>query len=115
MKDSAHIEMTVESTAEVKIVRPQGEIDLSRSPSLRQQLTEIQSSSPKRLIIDLTDVPYMDSSGVATLVESMQQARRTGSTLVLCGLQDKVRSIFEIARLETVFTIVGDCDEAKAV
>jgi len=56
-------------------------------------------------------VPYMDSSGVATLVEAMQTARRTGGRLILCSMQAKVRSIFEIARLDTVFTIVASADE----
>jgi anti-sigma B factor antagonist len=54
----------------------------------------------------------MDSSGVATLVEAMQVARKQGGRLVLCGLQEKVRSIFEIARLDMVFTIVGSRNEA---
>jgi anti-sigma B factor antagonist len=54
----------------------------------------------------------MDSSGVATLVEAMQVARRCDSRLVLCGLQEKVRSIFEIARLDMVFSITPGVDEA---
>ena len=56
-----------------------------------------------------------DSSGVATLVEAMQQTRRRGVKLVLCNMQEKVRSIFEIARLDTVFTIVDNTDQAMAV
>lgn len=114
MKDSEHVEVNVEKLDDATIVRPIGEIDLGRSPSLRQQLADIMSNHSGRLVIDLSEVPYMDSSGVATLVEAMQQSRRSGSKLVLCGLRDKVRSIFEIARLDTVFTIVNDCEEAKS-
>jgi len=94
------------------IVQPQGEIDLGRSPAFRSHLADAVRSNPDRLIVDLADVPYMDSSGVATLVEAMQTARDTNAKLVLCGLQDKVRSIFEIARLDMVFTIVNSCDDA---
>ena len=54
----------------------------------------------------------MDSSGVATLVEAMQVARRGGGKLILCALQEKVRSVFEIARLDMVFTIVASTEEA---
>lgn len=90
------------------VVIPSGEIDLTSSPVLRVELKRIQAERPNRMVIDLTDVPYMDSAGVATLVEAMQFARKSSTRLVLCGLQDKVRSIFEISRLDTVFTIVGD-------
>lgn len=94
------------------IVLPSGEIDLNASPILRQELKRILTSRPQKLIVNLAGVAYMDSSGVATLVEAMQIARKNSTRLVLCGMQDKVRSIFEIARLETVFTIVADVDAA---
>ena len=54
----------------------------------------------------------MDSSGVATLVEAMQLSRKQNASLVLFSMQDKVRSIFEIARLDRVFTIVPLEDDA---
>ncbi len=83
MADPADIEVQCELHDDAMILRPQGEIDLSRSPALRHHLSEAQRDKPGRLIIDLHDVPYMDSSGVATLVEAMQTARRQGSQLVL--------------------------------
>ena len=101
----------MQTVGDAIIIAPVGEIDLSCAPALRKQITAAQSQRPQRLIIDLGEVPYMDSSGVATLVEAMQNARRSGSKLVLCCLQAKVRSIFEIARLDTVFTIVASTDE----
>lgn len=91
-----------------------GDIDLSRSPELRAGLLELVKSRPARLIIDLAAVPYMDSSGVATLVEALQQQRRHQGRLLLSGLQPKVRSIFEIARLNMVFTIVDTAATAKS-
>lgn len=91
-----------------------GEIDLSGSPVLRHELAAVQKAKPRRVIVNLTHVEYMDSSGVATLVEALQVARGNGSRLVLCGMNERVRSIFEIARLDTVFKIVGDVDSAKS-
>ena len=85
-----------------------GDIDLSRSPELRQSLINMTARGHKRIVVDLAAVPYMDSSGVATLVEALQAQRKAGGKMVLCGLQEKVRSIFEIARLDMVFTIVDD-------
>lgn len=89
-----------------------GEIDFSRSPELRSELLAVLGGKPGRLVLDLSGVPYMDSSGVATLVEALQVQRKAKSKLVLCGLQPKVRGIFEIARLNMVFIIVDDAESA---
>lgn len=94
------------------VLSPDGDIDLSRSPSLRTSLKQVQAGKPGRLVVDLEHVDYMDSSGIATLVEALQHARRTGTQMVLCGMKERVRSIFEIARLDTVFTIVETREQA---
>lgn len=90
-----------------------GEIDLSRSPELRVALLDAVKSKPSRLVLDMAGVTYMDSSGVATLVEALQKVNAHGGKLVLCGLQVKVKSIFQIAKLDTIFTIVDDIETAK--
>ena len=94
------------------VVKVTGEIDLIRSPQLRQELMAILDDGVVRLVVDLGDVPFMDSSGVATLVEALQVQRRQGNKLILCALQDKVKSIFEISRLDMVFTITEDATAA---
>jgi anti-sigma B factor antagonist len=90
-----------------------GEIDFSRSPELRTELLTLLNSKPRKLVLDLAGVPYMDSSGVATLVEALTVQRKAGNKLVLCNLQPKVRGIFEIARLNMVFQIVDNLEAAK--
>lgn len=107
--------MRQEQSGSVSIVSVEGEVDLSSSRELQSRLREVISEGPSRLIVDLSGVPYMDSSGVATLVEAMQTSRKKGTRLVLCGMGDKVQSIFEIARLDKVFTIVGDRAAAQGV
>ena len=91
-----------------------GEVDIVRSPSLQSSLQDAIGKAPGKgsVIVDLSGVSYMDSSGVATLVRGLQLSRKKGVGLVLCSLQDRVRSIFEIARLDTVFPIAGTFDEA---
>ncbi len=115
MSKAEELDIQTENIADGVILRPTGEIDLSCAAMLRARLSKVQESKPLRFIIDLAAVPYMDSSGVATLVEAMQIARRNGSKLVLSGLQVKVRSIFEIARLDMIFTIVDSVEEAADV
>ena len=94
------------------VVKVEGEIDLIRSPQLRNELIELLDDNLERMVIDLSQVPFMDSSGVATLVEALQVQRRNNRKLILCGLQKKVQSIFEISRLDMVFTITQDTDSA---
>lgn len=106
------LKVQTETRGAAVVVRPQGEIDLTASPLLRQALKQVQTAKPKVLVVDLGGVPYMDSSGVATLVEAMQIARKNGTRMSLASLQDKVRSIFEIARLDTVFTIHPSAEAA---
>ena len=115
MVDDPGIKVTSESKDGATIIAPEGDVDLSRSPVLRTSLRQAQTSRPKRLVVDLGQVDYMDSSGVATLVEALQIARRNNTRMVLCGMRDRVRSIFEIARLDTVFTIANSRDEALSV
>ena len=94
------------------VIVPHGDVDLGNSKDLQHHLREALNRKPNRLVVDLHEVPYMDSSGVATLVEAMQVSRRNGTSLVLCGMTARVRSIFEIARLDKVFRIVDSRDEA---
>lgn len=94
------------------VVAPSGDVDLSTSRELQGQIKSALQGKPQRLVVDLLGVGYMDSSGVATLVEAMQIARRQSTDLVLCNMQDKVRSIFEIARLDRVFKIASSVDAA---
>jgi anti-anti-sigma factor len=105
----------IEREPHAVIVRPQGDVDMSRSPQLRQALRDAMASRPRGLIVDLGEVGYMDSSGLATLVEAMRTAKRAGTRMVLCAMNDKVRAIFEIARLDQFFTITAGLDEARAV
>lgn len=95
------------------IIAPSGDVDLNVSREFQTHIKKAMESRPQKLIVDLAGVPYMDSSGVATLVEAMQIARKASTRLILCRLQDKVRSIFEIARLDRVFTIMVSVEAAS--
>lgn len=94
------------------VVRPEGDVDMSRSPDLRQALRSALDQRPSLCVVDLSDVTYMDSSGLATLVEAMRTAKSAKSDLVLAAMTPKVKAIFEMARLDQFFTIVESVDEA---
>lgn len=112
--DSTSIDVHIDTRDTAVILRPVGDIELGCSSAFRNHLHKALESVEDLLVIDLSEVPYMDSSGVATLVELMQLSRRDGSRLVLCHMHARVRSIFDIARLDSVFTIVESIDDAIA-
>jgi anti-sigma B factor antagonist len=94
------------------VVDVEGDIDLSRSAPFQQSLLELLDRQPDRIVVNLADVPYMDSSGVASLVKLLSRARRLGVPVFLMGLGRRVRSIFEITRLDSVFDICETEQEA---
>jgi len=94
------------------VVVPAGEIDLQRSPGLYQEMMAICRGRPPRLVIDLRQVSYMDSSGVSTLVEVFRCVNVYGGTLLLLAPTARVRGMFQIAKLDRFFTIVDTEDEA---
>ena len=94
------------------VVRVRGDVDLHTSPRLRELLLESARRTPGTLRIDLTEVPYMDSSGVGTMVFVKREVERAGQRVILIGLQPRVRSVFEITHLDKFFTIVATLDEA---
>jgi len=89
-----------------------GEIDMHRAPQVTNAIGSLLESRPRRVIIDLSEVSYMDSSGVGTLVHLFRQVKANESKLVLVGPGRRVRSIFEITRLDEFFTICEDLQEA---
>lgn len=96
------------------VVSLSGEVDIMRSPDLQDSLQDAinRIKGKGAVVVDLSGVTYMDSSGVATLVRGLQLSRKKDVGLVLCALQDRVRSIFEIARLDTVFPMASTLEEA---
>ena len=96
------------------IVAVRGEIDLQNSPELRTELLDLLTkNAPQRLVINLAQVPYMDSSAIAVLVESLQRIRKLGGKIYLTDLQPRVQGLLEIARLGTIFVITKDEAEAR--
>ncbi len=101
------------SIAGTTILRPSGDIDMSCAPSIRKAVANIMRERPERLIMDLSAVAYMDSSGIATLVEALQQSMRNKMKFVLVGVTPQVRSAFEITKLVSMFTIVATIEDAS--
>ena len=97
------------------VLQLEGEIDLHVSPEVAESLRSMTEKKPKVLVVDLAKTTYLDSSGLAVLIEGMQNVQEYGGKFALANVQESVQHIFEIARLDQVFQIFPDVDSALAV
>ena len=97
------------------IFSPNGAIDLHVSPELRASLRAIiDDEKPERLVVDLSNVPYIDSSGIAVLIGAMQSLEHEGGSFLLACAQDGVRMILESAKLDQYFHLFPSVEAAIA-
>jgi anti-sigma B factor antagonist len=83
-----------------------GDIDLANSPAMRKVLLgEIKDKHTPKVLLNLKNVRYIDSSGIASLVEGLKAARDNGARLILYSLSPSVREVLELSRLQKIFEI----------
>jgi len=103
---------TVRQDGQTLLVAMEGEIDLNNSPVMHTTLSDLVARHrPSRVVLDVSRVPYMDSSAVAVLVEIMRRVGR--GNVVLLSPQPRVRGLLEIARLDTIFRIAASEQEIR--
>jgi anti-sigma B factor antagonist len=95
------------------IVMLDGDVDLNRAPEIRRLLLDCVARG-QDVLVDLSGVTYIDSSGIASLVEALQTAGKNNIGLGLVSVSHDARKVFELARLDKVFTIHRDLDAAFA-
>ncbi|MEA5515649.1 STAS domain-containing protein [Nodularia sp. UHCC 0506] len=96
--------MTI-SQEQVVLFKPQGSIDLQGGMNFSQQMLEVTPQAGQLWVIDLSEVDFMDSSGLVPLINGLTSARESGCRLVLCNVQTPVRLILELTQLDSVFEI----------
>ena len=110
-----NVEISTEKIASAVVIRLKGDVDMNTSPDVRSALGDLfKQGGAKALLINLSGVRYMDSSGIATLVEAMQNCMKQGMRLRLVEPSPPVRDVFELARLASVFEIFATMNEAMA-
>ena len=103
----------VRSEGDTIIVALSGDVDLDNSPEVRNVLLE--SVSGKRgVLVEMSAVSYIDSSGIASLVEAYQSARREHTPFALVSVSDAAMRVLELARLDQVFSIHASLSDALA-
>ncbi len=109
-----HIPPTPRDAQAVAVIGLSGRFDAHEVPRVRQALTQAADRSKGHVVVDLGGVNFIDSSGLACLVQGMKYCREHGADQVLCNLQQPVRIIFELTRLDRAFKIAESVEEATA-
>jgi anti-sigma B factor antagonist len=92
-----------------------GDIDLASSPQLRKALLrELRELRMPRVVLNLNAVRYIDSSGVASLVEGLKASRDVGSRFILFGLNTTIREVLQLSKLLRIFEIFDSEEQAVA-
>ncbi len=90
-----------------------GDIDLAHSPVMRKALLgEIKEKRTRKVFLNLKNVRYIDSSGIASLVEGLKASRDQGARMILYGLSPAVREVMELSRLQKIFEIYDNEEQA---
>ncbi len=112
--DNARLETAVYERAGVPVVSLLGEVDLHSAPHVGSAVDKAVGSGPRDLIIDLTNVSYMDSSGFGVLLGVAKRLRPNGRRVNLVGCNEAIRRMLRITRLDTVFGLFSSLEEAVA-
>jgi anti-sigma B factor antagonist len=103
----------IDRTAAVPVVVPRlKRLDASVAPAFRQEVVQLVQSGERRLVVDLTGVDFLDSSGLGALVSILKALGAQGA-LAVCGARGPVLSLFKLTRMDKVFPI--DADRASAL
>jgi len=106
------MELSIVEEGDIAVVTLKGDLDLEHSSRMRQNLLDILGKA-RAVIVDLAGVTMIDSSGIASLLEGFQEARKKGKDFVLVAPGDPVIRVLKLARLDKVFQIADDVTAAK--
>jgi anti-sigma B factor antagonist len=108
------VDMSVDKLDERIVVHVAGEVDLANAPELDGQLASVMTEAPSQLVVDLTNVTFMDSTGLGVLVRALKRSRELDIRLDLIVTNERVLKVFGITGLDTVLPIHSSMDSITA-
>ena len=112
--EKIRLETAMRTEAGVSVLGVSGEIDVFTAPEFKSAINQTIESGLSDLIIDLTRVSYMDSSGFGTLLGATKRVRPKGGSVNLVGCNEAIERMMKITRLDTVFNLCRTVEEAAA-
>ena len=105
----------MKTRGDITICAIEGEVDINSSPEIRKSFDKILSKEMPKIVINLVGVTYVDSSGLATLVEILKRMKSYGGKMKLTNVSPKIKSLFEITKLDKLFEIMPDEESAISI
>lgn len=106
------MEVNARREADGVVIEVSGDVDLYSSPRLRKAIVDSVNKRLSPVVVNLSEVTYIDSSGVATLVEGLQLTSKYHGRFRLVGLNQRLAEVFKLARLQNIFEIFESETEA---
>jgi anti-sigma B factor antagonist len=98
----------------VVVVTVDGQLIVANRHELKEKVLEAVEFGSRKILVDFTDTGYIDSSGLGALVSLAKKLREAGGEMRLAGLNEDLRTLFELTKLDTLFVITASADEALA-
>ncbi len=99
----------------VRIIEPKGILDGTKATDFRDNIDRSIENGVQIILVDFTDVTFMDSSGLGTLVLSLKTARNAGVKMFLCSINEQVKMLFELTSMDSVFEIFDNREEFEKI
>ncbi len=106
------LQLATRHEGEVSVVSARGEVDVFSAPGLDTELDALIAAGNARLVVDLSEVAFLDSTGLGVLVKALKHAREAGGWLHLVITSDRIRKIFEITGLDASIPIFDTAQDA---
>ena len=107
------MEVTVKKQDELVIIELEGRLDSNTAGSLEKELIPLISTDTRKLLIDFSDLNYISSAGLRTLLLGAKKMQAAGGKLALCNMQEFIKEVFELAGFTAIFKIFASPEEAK--
>lgn len=98
--------------SDIAILRPSGRLDSATSPAFEASVLERLQDGSTRMVLDLSDVDYISSAGLRVILVAGKKLRAAQGQLVLCGLREEVRGVFEMSGFLDLFAVTDNAQEA---
>ena len=106
------LQLATRHEGDVSVVSARGEVDVFTAPGLDTELDALIAAGNARLVVDLSEVAFLDSTGLGVLVKALKHAREAGGWLHLVVTSDRIRKIFEITGLDASIPIFDTAQDA---
>jgi anti-sigma B factor antagonist len=108
------VSVSRDAAEDVPVVSVSGEVDVYSAPELKESLAKLRQSGARSIVVDLTEVAFLDSTGLGALVEARAATTEAGGSLSIVCNQERILKLFTITGLDSVFSIHKSVDEALA-